>query len=344
MGSVWVLLFLGDDANMGKQLLTHLRWGCSSRYISLPWNQPSRLTNTPVPCQTPTWADLPQTWKVSKTQPVHRTKGQEKSSHPASVQEMPVVCWAQANRVIRQRQCKVSPILHMSMTACIHTFGEEADRVTPNVSCAEQPVAMLSSIWSGEQPRAESSCMWRRGRRRLHSCFPSSHSEHPALADLSPKTWSQIKQKGLIKPPNLSPLRSSLNTCKLQPIQAPQVAFCLLQGTAYIPGETANGMLAGQLCPLSLNMPAQQWGEGQGKPTKKSWCSSGDCSPAWKLCQARCGYCPGILFPCPQNRPSMCHSHPSAPDRRAIISHFSHAVPLCLFTFMTIPLLILLSQ
>lgn len=183
-----------------------------------------------------------------------------------------------------------------------------------------------------------------KGQKEAAQLLPTKPSERPALADLSPKTWSQIKQKGLIKPPNLSPLRSSLNTCKLQPIQAPQVAFCLLQGTAYIPGETANGMLAGQLCPLSLNMPAQQWGEGQGKPTKKSWCSSGDCSPAWKLCQARCGYCPGILFPCPQNRPSLCHSHPSALDRRAIISHFSHAVPLCLFTFMTIPLLILLSQ
>lgn len=280
---------------MGEQLLTHLRWGCSSRYISLPWNQPSRLTNTSVPCQIPKWADLSQTWKVSNTQPAHRTKGQEKSFHPASAQEMLVVCWAQASRVIRQRLCKVSPTLHMSLTACIHTFGEEADRVTPNISCAEQPC----------------------GNAFLHTACGTS---------------------------NLSPLRYSLNTCKLQPIQAPQVAFCLLQGTAYIPGETASGMFAGQLCPLSLNMPAQQWAKGQGKPTKKSWCSSGDCSPAWKLCQARCGYWPGILFPCPQNRLSLCHSHPSALDRRAIISHFTHAVPLCLFTFMTIPLLILLSR
>lgn len=55
----------GDDAKMGKQVPTHSGWGCSSRYISLSWNQPSRLTNTFVPCHIPPWTNLLQTQKAS---------------------------------------------------------------------------------------------------------------------------------------------------------------------------------------------------------------------------------------------------------------------------------------
>lgn len=128
---------------------------------------------------------------------------------------MLVLCWAQASCVIRQRQCKVSPPLHMPLTACIHTFGEEADRVTPNVSRAEQPggSAFLHTAWGTAQGWIQLHV--EKGQKEAAQLLPTMSLGAPSSCRPFPKTLIPDKTKRIHQtsaPPPTEHLQIPTNT------------------------------------------------------------------------------------------------------------------------------------
>lgn len=125
---------------------------------------------------------------------------------------MLVLCWAQASCVIRQRQCKVSPPLHMPLTACIHTFGEEADRVTPNVSRAEQPggSAFLHTAWGTAQGWIQLHV--EKGQKEAAQLLPTMSLGAPSSCRPFPKTLIPDKTKRIHQTSAPPPYRTPANS------------------------------------------------------------------------------------------------------------------------------------